>query len=134
MKSDLNLLQSMMTLSTSRHVTTLLMITTLLSTFVTSCPRTSHRRCRRRWFASTSSTLHHVNFFDVVDTSSRHEHIPEIKIRLWKASEFTILNFEITFFLKTDKLKSAFKLRLTSTGRKLWPILVYCILKANKLI
>ena len=61
-----------------------------------------------------------------MDTSSRHEHqpLPEIKIRLWKASEFTILNFEITFFLKTDKLKSAFKLRIASPGRKLWPILV----------
>jgi hypothetical protein len=113
MKSLISVFQSMTTPSTSRHAL--------------------RRRIRRRWFASTSSTLHHVNFFDVVDTSSRHEHLPEIKIRLWKASEFTILIFEITFFLKTDKLKSAFKLRLTSPGRKLWPILVYCILKANKL-
>ena len=99
------------------HDVTSLTITTLRSArHITSLDVASYWRC---WFASTSSTLHHVNFFDVVDTSSRHEHIPEIKIRLWKASEFTILNFEITFFLKTDKLKSAFKLRLTSPGRKL---------------
>ncbi len=53
---------------------------------------------------------------------TRHcEHLPEIN-RLGKHQRFTILNFEITFFLKTDKLKSAFKLRLTSPGRKLLPI------------
>ncbi len=73
-----------------------------------------------------------------MDTSSRHvnfvdEHLPEIKIR--KASEIhLILKFEITFFLKTDKLKSAFKLCLTSPGRKLLPILVYCIFKSNELL
>ncbi len=106
-----------MTPSTSRHVT--------------PSDVALYRRC---WFASMSSTLHHVNFFDVVDTSLRHEHLPEIKLRLWKASEFTTLIFEITLPPKTDKLKSAFKLRLTSPGRKLWPILVYCILKANKLL
>ena len=85
---------------------------------VTSRPRTlfcidvvgSRRRRRRCGHVLTSSRQH-------------HEHLPEIKIRLGKASEFTILIFEITFFLKTDKLKSAFKLRLTSPGRKLWPIL-----------
>ena len=97
MKSDLNLLQSMTTLSTSRHVLGLRIVLT---------------------------SLVRVDVVDVADTSSRHEHLPEIKFRLWKASEFTILIFEITFFLKTDKLKSAFKLRLTSSGRKLWPILV----------
>ena len=90
-------LQSMTTLSTSRHVLGLRIVLT---------------------------SLVRVDVVDVADTSSRHEHLPEIKFRLWKASEFTILIFEITFFLKTDKLKSAFKLRLTSSGRKLWPILV----------
>ena len=89
---------------------------------------------------------------DAVDVTSRHilgrrivstsstlrtrprvmNNLPEIN-RLGKHQRFTILNFEITFFLKTDKLKSAFKLRLTSPGRKLLPILVYCILKSNKL-
>jgi hypothetical protein len=55
---------------------------------------------------------------------TRHrEHLPEIN-RLGKYQRFTILNFEITFFLKTDKPKSAFKFCLTSPGRKLLPILV----------
>ncbi len=52
---------------------------------------------------------------------TRHrEHLPEIKIR--KASEVHNFKFEIVFFLKTDKLKSAFKLRLASPGRNLMPI------------
>jgi hypothetical protein len=37
------------------------------------------------------------------------------------------------FLSQTDKLKSAFKLLLASPGRKLLPILVYCIFKCNKL-
>ena len=53
MKSDLNLLQID---DSSRHVTTLLMITTLLSTFVTSRPRTSHL----------------IDVVDVVDKFSHH--------------------------------------------------------------
>ncbi len=65
----------------------------------------------------------------IVSTSLlRHEHLPEIKIR-----RVSYVHFEI-FFLKTDKLKSAFKLRLASPGRKLLPILVYCIFKSNKLL
>ena len=57
-------------------------------------------------------------------TSSRqhHEHLPEINIR--KVSYVHRIYFEIVFFPKTDKFKSAFKLLLTSPGRKLWPILV----------
>ena len=117
MKSDLNLLQSMTTLVvdvTSRHniVDDHDVAFDVLHVMPSDVASTSSTLL-------TLLTLHHVNFFDVVDTSSRHEHLPEIKIRLWKASEFTILIFEITFFLKTDKLKSAFKLRLTSPGRKL---------------
>jgi len=106
----------MTTPSTSRHVTFDVV--------------TSHHALGR---CSVSTSLVRV---DVVDVARQHEHLPEIKIRLWKASEFTILIFEITFFLKTDKLKSAFKLRLTSPGRKLWPILVllyFQIQQTNKI-
>jgi hypothetical protein len=89
---------------------------------VTSRHVTSHHALGR-CVVSTSLTLHHADFVDVVDTSSRHEHLPEIKIR--KVSYVhRIFNFEITFFLKTDKFKSVFKLLLTNPGRKLWPILV----------
>jgi hypothetical protein len=102
MKSDLNLLQSM---------TTLVDVTSRPQTLLCIDVVGSRRRRRRCGHVLTSSRQH-------------HEHLPEIKIRLGKASEFTILIFEITFFLKTDKLKSAFKLRLTSPGRKLLPILV----------
>ena len=120
-----------MTPSTSRHV-----VDNHDAAFdvrhVTSRPRTlrriyvvgSRRRLRRRRRCG-----------HVLTSSCQHrEHLPEIKIRLWKASEFTILIFEITFFLKTDKLKSAFKFRLTSPGRKLWPILVLLYSQVNKLI
>ncbi len=111
MKSDLNLLQSMTTPSTSRHVAS--RPRTLLCINVVG----SRRRRRRCGHVLTSSRQH-------------HEHLPEIKIRLGKASEFTLLNFEITFFLKTDKLKSAFKLRLTSPGRRLLPIQIKCFKKS----
>ena len=74
-------------------------------------------------------TSRHILGRRIVSTSlRRHEHLPEIKIR-----RVSYVHIEI-FFLKTDTFKSAFKLRLASPGRKLLPILVYCILKANKLI
>ena len=80
-----------------------------------------------------STLLVRVDVVDVADTSSRHcVNIMNIFLRLKLDQESIRVHFEI-FFLKTDKLKSVFKLRLTSPGRKLWPILVYCILKANKL-
>jgi len=88
-----------MTLSTSRHVT--------------SSDVASYRRRRR---------CGHV-------LASLRQHLPEIN-RLGKHQRFTIFKFEIVFFqrqnvnVKTDKLKSVFKLRLASLGRKLWPILV----------
>ena len=63
---------------------------------------------------------------DVVDTYSRHEHFPEIKIRKLSCVHRILIS-------KTDKFKSAFKLLLTNPGRKLWPILVYCIFKSHKL-
>ena len=75
----------------------------------------SRRRRRRCGQVLTSSRQH-------------HELLPEIKIR--KVSYVHRIYFEIAFFLKTDKFKSAFKLRLASPGRKLWPILVF----SNKLI
>jgi hypothetical protein len=71
-----------------------------------------------------STSLVRVDVVDVADTSSRqhHELLPEINIR--KVSYVHRIYFEIAFFPKTDKFKSAFKLLLTSPGRKLWPILV----------
>ncbi len=61
-----------MTLSTSRHVTSLTITTLRSARHITPSDVALYRR---RWFASTSSTLRHVNFFDVVDTSLRHEHL-----------------------------------------------------------
>ena len=71
-----------------------------------------------------STSLVRVDVVDVADTSSRqhHELLPEINIR--KVSYVHRIYFKIAFFPKTDKFKSAFKLLLTSPGRKLWPILV----------
>ena len=79
-----------------------------------------------------STSLVRVDVVDVADTSSRqhHELLPEINIR--KVSYGHRIS-KLFSFLKTDKFKSAFKLLLASPGRKLWPILVYCIFKANKL-
>ncbi len=97
MKSDLNLPPIHDAVDvTSRH---------FRRCHVTSRPRTLHRASGRR-------------------CRTRHlEHLPEIKIR--KASEIHFkFKFEIAFFIKTDEFKSAFKLRLTSPGRKLLPFLV----------
>ena len=70
-----------------------------------------------------STSLVRVDVVDVADTSSRQHHeLLEINIR--KVSYVHRIYFEIAFFPKTDKFKSAFKLLLTSPGRKLWPILV----------
>ena len=99
----------------------------LISTFFQSMtPSTScHVKSRHvlgRLIVSTSSTLRHVDLVNVVDTSSRH--CVNIFLRLIDQESIRVHNFkfETVFFLKTDKLKSAFKLRQTSPGRKLLPI------------
>ncbi len=131
MKSDLNLLQidDSAVDVTSRHVTFDHHNVAFDVRHVTSRPRTLRR------IDVVDVALRHVSLCwrrRRVDTSSRHhDHFPEIN-RLEKYHMF-IEFFEIAFFLKLINFKSAFKLPVSNPGRKLWPILFYCILKANKL-